>query len=263
MKALFLGYGRMGSAIGESWLKAGLVESVTAVDPYRASEAAAAIFASADLLPDEQYDLIVVAVKPSMATEAIKALPARVYAPGAAMVSVMAGVKCSTLEAACDGKIAIIRSMPNTPILLGAGCTGLYAGNEVSEDLRGHVTKLFNAVGKAYWVDSEEMLHAVTAISGSGPAYYHLFSEAMEAAGVALGLPQALAHDLAAQTAFGAASLQCQEGAEYQQLRLAVTSPKGTTDAAIRVFEQSAALRGLVEKATASAFQRSKELSEG
>jgi pyrroline-5-carboxylate reductase len=147
--------------------------------------------------------------------------------------------------------------------LLGAGCTGLYAGSDVSQDLRERVAKLFNAIGKAYWVDSEEMLHAVTAISGSGPAYYHLFSEAMEAAGVALGLPQVLAHDLAAQTAFGAASQQCQEGADYQQLRLAVTSPKGTTDAAIRVFEESGALRVLVESATASALQRSKELSEG
>ena len=153
--------------------------------------------------------------------------------------------------------------MPNTAVMVRQGCVGLYADEDVSPGLRQTISRLFDAVGRSFWVDDEAQLHAVTAISGSGPAYYHLFSEALADAGVNLGLPRELAKQLAAQTALGAATLQTQYDADFVALRQAVTSPNGTTHAAIEEFEQGQALRRLVDVAAAKAGQRSVELSGG
>ncbi|MEX0295246.1 pyrroline-5-carboxylate reductase dimerization domain-containing protein [Pseudomonas putida] len=123
------------------------------------------------------------------------------------------------------------------------------------------MTRLFEAVGSASWVEHEGLLDTVTALSGSGPTYYHLFSEALAAAGVALGLSPELARPLAAQTALGAATLQTQPGADFVELRTAVTSPNGTTAAAIASFEQNEGLRRLVDAAMQAAHSRSQALS--
>ena len=262
LNALFLGYGRMGAALGVAWLAAGLVDGIDAVDPLRAQDVKARIYRQAADLPATRYDLVVMAVKPAMAREALSALPAS-QLEKATVMSVMAGVSIDTLRAALPVQRPVVRSMPNTPVMVRQGCVGLYAGNDVSSTLRDTLTRLLNAVGRAFWVQNEDQLHAVTAISGSGPAYYHLFSEALADAAVQLGLPRDLARQLAAQTALGAATLQAQEGADFAELRQAVTSPNGTTHAAIEAFEAGHALRRLVHEAAEQARKRSVELAEG
>lgn len=262
MNVLFIGYGRMGSAIGEAWLAAKLVDSISAVVPNQRSSASASLYPSLQALPQRPFDLIVVATKPDQACAVLADLP-DALCPGSMVVSVAAGVTSTSLKQALKQRCPVARAMPNTAVLVGAGCTGLYAAAEVGSAQRAGVARLFDAVGKAYWVDDEEQLDAVTALSGSGLAYYHLFSEALANAGAALGLPAELAKALVAQTAFGAASQQIQSGAELVELRTAVTSPNGTTAAAIAVFEQDRALRRLVEAAAQAAQRRSQALSQG
>lgn len=261
LSALFLGYGRMGSALGEAWLDTGLVARIDAIDPHQQAPVRASIHRDAAGLPAGQpYDLLVLAVKPAMAREALQRLESS-HLAGATLISVMAGVPIATLEAALPIALPIVRSMPNTPVMLRQGCTGLYGNPAVSPAIRARISPLFEAVGRAFWVEEESCLHAVTALSGSGPAYYHLFSEALANAGIKLGLSPELARQLAAQTALGAASLQTREGADFAALRQAVTSPNGTTHAAIEVFEHQHALRQLVDEAAAAAHRRSIELS--
>lgn len=260
-QALFLGYGRMGAALGEAWLRAGLLAGIDAVDPGRdGAGLRARLFRAANDLPDQAYDLVVLAVKPAMAQQALRAVPPARLAR-ACLVSIMAGVPAAALRQASQPSRPVARAMPNTPVMAGRGCTGLYGGDDIGPGQRAAIGRLFEAVGAAFWVDTEDQLHAVTALSGSGPAYYHLFSEALAQAGEQLGLPAALARSLAARTALGAASLQCEEGADFAALRREVTSPQGTTHAAIEVFEQAGALRTLVRDAVRRAQARSRELA--
>ncbi|MBV4535222.1 pyrroline-5-carboxylate reductase [Pseudomonas urmiensis] len=260
MKTLFIGYGRMGAALGDAWLATGLIEQLSIVDPGLTGAGGDGRYTRLADVPDEAFELIVLAVKPAYASEALAGLSDRQCAQ-ACVISVAAGVTQATLSAALGQRCPVVRAMPNTPVLAGAGCTGLYAGDELEASQRTRIGQLFEAVGLASWVTTESQLDAVTAISGSGPAYYHLFSEALAQAGVKLGLTAELAGALAAQTAFGAATLQ-QRHADFAELRLAVTSPNGTTAAAIEVFENGEKLRDLVEAATAAAYRRSVELSQ-
>ncbi|MGQ7959076.1 pyrroline-5-carboxylate reductase [Pseudomonas sp. SP16.1] len=262
MNALFIGYGRMGSAIGAAWLEAKLVDSISAVVRNPRASTSATLYPSLQALPQQPFDLIVVATKPAQVCAVLADLPDALCA-GSLVISVAAGVTSASLEQALRRRCPVVRVMPNTAVLTGAGCTGLYAAGDVSSEQRACVARLFDAIGKAYWVEDEDQLDAVTALSGSGLAYYHLFSEALANAGAALGLPAELAKALAAQTAFGAASQQIQAGADFVELRTAVTSPNGTTAAAIAVFEQDRALRRLVEAAAQAAQRRSQELSQG
>ena len=262
MKALFLGYGRMGSAIGTAWLNSQLVEQVVAIDPGLAADAHAAVYADAALVPSQAFDVIVVAVKPGMVQPVLSRLSDALCAD-AVVVSVAAGITLASLEQAIGGRCPVVRAMPNTPVLVGAGCTGLFGGNGLTQRQRESVGRLFATVGSAHWVEQEPQLDAVTALSGSGPAYYHLFSEALAQAGVRLGLPPELARRLAADTAFGAAALQRAPQADFAALRLAVTSSNGTTAAAIEVFEHDSALRELVRRAASAAALRSEALSRG
>lgn len=260
MNALFLGYGRMGSAIGQAWLKAGLVSHVSAVDPYLQTANQVSLYSNVEALPALPFDIIVVAVKPNYACEVLAALPHAVR-EHAVVISVAAGVPHDKLSLALGHSCPVVRAMPNTPVLVNAGCTGLFAPPDLDAALRERVTRLFEAVGSASWVEHEDLLDAVTALSGSGPAYYHLFSEALAAAGVGLGLSPELAKTLAAQTALGAATLQTQPDADFVALRTAVTSPNGTTAAAITSFEHDDGLRRLVDAAVQAAHSRSQALS--
>lgn len=262
MNALFIGYGRMGSAIGEAWLCAALVDGIHALDPYLTASDSAMVCRHLTDLPDTVFDLIVVAVKPAYACEVLAALPDEACT-GAIVVSVAAGVTIDSLDQALRSRAPVVRAMPNTPVLLRAGCTGLYARSTVDAARRSLITRLFESVGTACWVEREGLLDVVTALSGSGPAYYHLFSEALADAGTTLGLPPRLAANLAAQTALGAATLQTQPDADFAALRSAVTSPNGTTAAAVEVFERDQALRALVNAAVVAAFTRAQALSGG
>lgn len=270
LHVLFLGYGKMGSALGQAWLGAGAVQSIDAVDPSartpsHADSADASrlrIFSSAAQLPAQAYDLVVMAVKPALLRQALADVPPPAL-QRATLISIMAGVGVAALEAALPCPRPVVRCMPNTAVVVGQGYTVLHGNPAVDAAQRAQLLELFAQVGQACWVEDEELLHAVTAISGSGPAYFHLFSEALAEAGVSLGLPPALARDLAAQTALGAGSLQCQGGGDFVALREAVTSPNGTTAAALAVFEQDGALRQLVRAAAQQAHARSIALAQG
>lgn len=262
MNVLFLGYGKMGSALGDAWLASGHVKEVVAIDPSTPPGVQAKVVSQASELPHTRFDLVVAAVKPAMATQVIEALPVQIW-DSAILVSVMAGVGCDELARASGAKAQVVRAMPNTPVMVNRGCTGLFSDSVRDPAERDRIRDLFTAVGVAVWVEQEAQMHAITAISGSGPAYYHLFSEALAEAGVRLGLPVELSALLAANTALGAATLQCEPGADFAQLRRNVTSPNGTTAAAIDAFEADRGLRKVVQAATEAAQRRSVELSQG
>ncbi|WPH12751.1 pyrroline-5-carboxylate reductase [Variovorax paradoxus] len=261
MKILFLGYGNMGRAMGDAWKASPDVSEVLAIDPV--VQGRDGVFATmGDFTRSHsaaEVGLVVLAVKPAMAGAVLKALP--VEFSKAALLSVAAGVTIDVLATAAPPGMAVLRAMPNTPAMLRAGCTGVFASPQCSVQVRAQIEQLLAAVGAVHWLDSEAQIDMVTAVSGSGPAYYHLFSEALADAGVSAGLPAELARSLAAATAWGAAHQQHQPDADFAALRKAVTSPNGTTAAAIAVFEESGALRALVTHAVASAWQRAIELS--
>jgi pyrroline-5-carboxylate reductase len=155
----------------------------------------------------------------------------------------------------------VVRTMPNTPALLGAGVTGLFANAAVDDAGRARAEALMACAGETVWVDDESLMDAVTAVSGSGPAYVFLLAEAMQAAGEAEGLPEDAARLLAAQTILGAARMLTEGSEPAAELRRRVTSPGGTTQAAIETFE-AGGLRDLVAKAVHAARRRGRELSE-
>lgn len=204
-------------------------------------------------------DVIVLSVKPQMMKGVCQALQPALK-PGQLIVSVAAGITCQSL-ASWLGDRPIVRCMPNTPSLLGEGASGLYANNSVSQAQREQAEQLLGAVGLAVWVEAESQMDAVTAVSGSGPAYFFLLIEAMTAAGEQLGLPHATAARLAEQTALGAARMAVTGEADAAELRRRVTSPAGTTEAAIKTF-QADGFEALVNKALSAAAARSVELAE-
>lgn len=261
MNVLFLGYGKMGSSIGEAWLSSGLVSSIHAVDPTPDKNCQAVMFEKTSDLPDHKYDLIIVAVKPAYVSSVLDLLSDDFYR-GSFVVSVAAGIKFDTLRESVRNLCPVVRAMPNTPVSVNAGCTVLYADERFPSELHKLITGLFSVMGTSNWVEDEAMMDAVTALSGSGPAYYHLFTEALAQAGVKLGLPPELATSIAIQTAYGATCLQKQPCADLVALRETVTSPNGTTAAAVNIFETDNALRTLVLNAAISAHDRSKELAE-
>lgn len=259
MKALFLGYGRMGSALGQAWLERGFMDEIVAIDPNATAAPGLTVFPAIDFLDSACFDFVVIAVKPMLVQKVLAGL-GKDLLHGATVVSVAAGVRIETIANALPVKAPIVRAMPNTPALLGAGCTCLFADAAMTSAIRTRTTQLFDAVGKTFWVDNEDMIDAATAISGSGPAYYHLFSESLAAAAEKLGFAPEVAAALVAQTAYGAARLQNAGNHDFAELRKNVTSPGGTTAAAIYIFESGSCLRQVVLEAIESAIRRAKEL---
>ncbi|HEX5842340.1 MAG TPA: pyrroline-5-carboxylate reductase [Pseudomonas sp.] len=204
-------------------------------------------------------DLIVLAVKPQVMKAVCLELAPHLNEQQL-LVSIAAGISCASLENWL-GPRALVRCMPNTPALLRQGVSGLYANARVSAEQRQQAEQLLSAVGLALWLDQEELIDAVTAVSGSGPAYFFLLMEAMTAAGTKLGLPQATAAQLAQHTALGAARMACESTVDASELRRRVTSPGGTTEAAIKTF-QANGFEALVEQALNAAANRSAELAE-
>ena len=175
-------------------------------------------------------------------------------------ISVAAGTPLARLESWLGGSPSVVRCMPNTPALVGRGATGLFANAKVSADQRDIAQAMLAAVGVSVWVDAEADLDTVTAVSGSGPAYFFLFMEAMQEAAREMGLSADLARLLVVETAAGAAQLAAQSDVDTGELRRRVTSPGGTTEQAIQQFE-AGELRALVKRAMAAAHQRSVELA--
>ena len=206
-----------------------------------------------------QTDVIVLAVKPQIMREVCQAL-APVLQPEQLVISIAAGITCDSLQQWLKHQ-AVVRCMPNTPAMLRQGISGLFAAATVNEQQRAHASSIVQAVGDSVWVAQEHLLDAVTAVSGSGPAYFFLLIEAMVDAGIKLGLSADTAKQLAQKTALGAAHMACQSDTDAATLRAQVTSPQGTTDAAIRSFEADG-FRPIVERALQAAATRSAELAQ-
>ena len=200
------------------------------------------------------------AVKPQVMRMVCEGLAGAAQAQHPLAISIAAGITASQLERWLGGGIAVVRTMPNTPALLGAGVTGLFASDRVDAAGRDFAQALLAAAGQTVWIDDEALMDAVTAVSGSGPAYVFLLAEAMTAAGMDEGLPPDAARTLALQTVLGAARMLTETGVDAAELRRRVTSPNGTTQAALEAFE-SGGLRTLVAEAIHARARRGAELS--
>ncbi|WP_448678785.1 pyrroline-5-carboxylate reductase [Pseudomonas nicosulfuronedens] len=266
----FIGAGNMAaSLIGGLRAKGVAASDIRASDPGAEQRAKIAAEHGIDVVGDNASavagaDVVVLAVKPQVMKDVCLALvPA--LSENALIVSIAAGIPCASLErwlGEVNGQPrAIVRCMPNTPALVGLGASGLYPNASVSAAQREQAQQLLSAVGIALWLDEERQIDAVTAVSGSGPAYFFLLMEAMTAAGEKLGLSREVAGQLARQTALGAAQMATTSDVDPAELRRRVTSPKGTTEAAITTF-QANGFEALVEKAVNAADHRSAELAE-
>jgi pyrroline-5-carboxylate reductase len=208
----------------------------------------------------KQADIWVFAVKPQIMKTVCLHLATLAQEKKPLIVSIAAGISASQLNQWLGGNLAVVRTMPNTPALLGAGATGLYANSNVSEPNMQAVESLMQAAGISVRIENESLMDAVTAVSGSGPAYVFLLAEAMQAAGVAQGLSTDAARALTNQTLLGAARMLTETDTPAEVLRQRVTSPGGTTQAAIESFEAQN-FRGIVIAAIDAATQRGRALS--
>lgn len=206
-------------------------------------------------------DILVFAVKPQMLAAAARAAADAVQRRRPLIVSVAAGVRLDDLERWLGGNLPVVRTMPNTAVLVGAGACGMYANARVDQAMREQAEAILRAVGVAVWVEREELLDAVTALSGSGPAYFFLMMEALEQAAIGQGLTREQARLLTLQTAYGAAKMALEGAEEPALLRRRVTSPGGTTEQAVKALEEGG-LRALFQNALDAAARRARELAD-
>jgi pyrroline-5-carboxylate reductase len=252
----FVGAGNMARSLITGLLAAGCDPGrIRASDPVagqRAAVAALGIDAGSDNpAAIANADVIVLAVKPQVLGAVVETLP---LTPRQLVVSIAAGVPIASLERWTATTQPIVRCMPNTPALVGAGITALYANAAVSASGRRRAAEILGAAGRTLWVESEALLDAVTAVSGSGPAYFFYLMEAMIEAGVALGLPPAIATELTLETAYGAALMARAPHAETPAtLRRNVTSPGGTTQRAIEILDGARVGSSVVDAITGAA----------
>jgi len=205
-------------------------------------------------------DVVVLAVKPQAIKDVARELSDTVQAHRPLVISVAAGVRVADLMRWLGGDCALVRCMPNTPALVQSGATVLYASQAASAEQKDLAESILRAVGLALWIEDESLMDAVTALSGSGPAYFLLVIEALQEAGERLGLSHSTARLLALQTAFGAAKMALESSEDVAFLRRQVTSPGGTTEKALSVLEDGG-IRELFDKALAAARDRSRELA--
>ena len=264
---LLAGCGKMGGAMLDGWLKAGIASSVAVVEPSGLPESlrgnpAVFLADSPDALPAAFVpDVVVLAVKPQVMDSVLPAYRALVR-PGTVFLSVAAGKTIASFEGALGAGAAIVRSMPNTPAAIGRGMTVAVGNPVVTAAQKTLCDSLLRAVGDVAWVEDESLLDPVTAVSGSGPAYVFLMVEAMAKAGEAAGLPAELAMRLARATVAGAGELLHQSPTAAADLRKAVTSPNGTTQAALDVLMAGDGMQPLFDRAVAAAARRSRELAK-
>lgn len=257
-KLLLVGAGKMGTALLSGWLDAGLnAKQVSVLEPKPdTSLAGLGVSVNPDLTP---HRVIVLAVKPQMASQILPTLtPA--FTPDSLVVSLMAGIKLRQLEEWCGPDIHYVRTMPNTPASIGQGITALCGADVPSE--KQLALALMTAVGETVWLDDESLMDAVTALSGSGPAYVFFLVEALAAAGRSMGLPFNVAMQLARQTVAGSGAMLAQSGLDVAALRENVTSPGGTTAAGLSVLmDDASGLGPLVSRVLQAAADRSRALA--
>jgi pyrroline-5-carboxylate reductase len=263
-----IGGGQMARALIGGWVARGAPASTIAVADPVASQRhwLAAAYPRVRLHAENEpavhdADVWVLAVKPQLLHAAVRKLAPRAAQTRPLVLSIAAGIRADDIRRWLGGDIGVVRAMPNRPALIGAGISALYADPLVDAGARALATRLIEAVGGVVWVGAEAHLDAVTAVSGSGPAYVFLLIELLETAAIAEGLPRAVARRLAIDTAAGAAALAQTSADDPMTLREQVTSKGGTTAAALAVFE-AADLRGIFARAVAAAARRSRELAE-
>ena len=207
----------------------------------------------------DNSDIVVFAVKPQVLSIVCLQLKNKVK-PNHLFVSIVAGIIGNDINRWLGGNFALVRTMPNTPALFQSGVTGLFANDLVSNQQKELVTSILSSVGECFWVDDEKLIDAITAISGSGPAYFFLLMQSITQAATALGLDEKTANSLSIQTSLGASLMATKSGKDSKTLRKEVTSPNGTTQAAIESF-QDQNFEGIVAAATRAAYDRARELS--
>ena len=265
MKITFLGGGNMANALIGGMLKQGFAAGdIHVIEPGQEARDkltqayAVNCHASADLLPIST-DILVLAVKPQQMKEACAPLLPKLAS--AVVISIAAGLNLDTLSRFLGGHRKIVRCMPNTPALVGLGITGLFALPEVSEQEKTAADRVLKAVGSTVWIDSEDKMDGVTALSGSGPAYVFLFIEALQQAAADLGFTPEQGRQLAIETMQGAAALAAQSSEPAAILRERVTSKGGTTEAALRTMAEQGVKEGIVAGVKA-AEARGRELGK-
>jgi len=265
MKVGFLGGGNMASALIGGMRAQGFAPSdivvveLQAAGRERLQQAFGVTTVDAPVPALLGCDVIVLAVKPQQMKQALAPLAGQLGSQ--LVISIAAGLRTADLTRWLGGHGRIVRCMPNTPALIGAGTTGLYADPSVSDEQKALATRILEAVGSAVWVADEGRMDAITALSGSGPAYVFRFIEALEAAGGELGLEPATARRLALDTVLGAARLAAGSEEPPATLRERVTSPGGTTQAALESFARDD-LMGIVSRALQAAERRGQELGD-
>jgi len=205
-------------------------------------------------------DVILLAIKPQSMQTVLDELRGRTRA-GQLVLSIAAGITIRRIRESLGDEVAVVRSMPNTPALIGHGITGVVASDNCSREQRMQAQEILAAAGEVVWLEDEALMDAVTAISGTGPAYYFLLAEALADAARAMGLPAETADRLASVTCFGAGAMLASSPGEAAELRRRVTSPGGTTQAAMKVMDDGR-FRELLQRAAEAARKRSRELSE-
>lgn len=263
----FIGAGNMarslaGGLVSNGWPKERLILSDPDPEQRRGITEALGLETFADNnAVAARADILVLAVKPQVLAQVARGIAATVQQRQPLVISIAAGVRLADLERWLGGRLPIVRVMPNTPALVGSGASGLYANARVDETMRSQAESILRAVGVTVWVDHEALIDAVTALSGSGPAYFFLVMEALERAAIEQGLNARQARLLTLETAFGAAKMALEGGEELAELRRRVTSPGGTTEAAVRVLEEGG-IRRLFSDAVAAAARRARELGD-
>ncbi len=263
---LLVGCGKMGSALLEGWLAEGVAaENVLvvepALDPTRTAQVpGVTVVAAPDEIPSAfRPSVVIFAVKPQSMAEVVPHYLG-FKAPGTFFLSIAAGTRIDYFESVLGSDAAIVRVMPNTPAAVGRGMSVLTANANTDAAQRGLAARLLAAAGATAWLDDEGLMDAVTAVSGSGPAYVFLLIECLAEAGVAVGLPAELAAELALQTVAGSGELARQAEEAPGQLRVNVTSPGGTTAAALEVLMAEDGLAPLMRRAVEAATRRGQEL---
>jgi pyrroline-5-carboxylate reductase len=258
------GAGKMGGAMLSGWLAQGLdARRVVVIEPTPSDDIRALAAGSVRLNPSPKdvsdIAALVVALKPQAFREAGPGL--RVFVePATLVVSIMAGMTIASISQVCGG--SVVRAMPNTPAAVGRGITVAVAAKNVGDVQRATADALLGAIGSVEWVQDEALMDAVTAVSGSGPAYVFLLAEELARAGVEAGLPEALASRLARETVAGSGELLHRSDIAAATLRQNVTSPGGTTAAALEVLMGPDGMQSLLTRAVAAATRRSKELAK-
>ena len=261
---VLVGAGKMGSAMLDGWLARGLdPKKIIVIEPQPVKAVKALARRGVKLNPKDKVGVasaIVIAVKPQNAPEAVPPL-ARYADKTTLVLSIMAGRTIGFLEKSLPTGTAIVRAMPNTPAAIGRGISVAVANAKISMRQRKQASDLLAAIGKVEWADDEALMDAVTALSGSGPAYIFLLAECMARAGVAAGLPKELATRLARETVAGSAELLHRSDLDAATLRQNVTSPGGTTAAALEVLMGPGGFDQLLTQAIAVATRRSRDLA--